>query len=124
MSYLEGKKMKIKNYFGIIIICMLFNFVLNSNAFGQENLAQNKEAAKKIEKQLPVTDTSKINTPSQNSTNDVFIDKDGDGINDNRCGRGMGLQKNNRQHQCIPNSNCMPSGQGKQMRHGKRGPKK
>jgi hypothetical protein len=41
-----------------------------------------------------------------NMNNDKFIDNDGDGINDARCGRGMGLGKGLGKHNCVP-ENCI-----------------
>lgn len=75
----------------LIIIAALF-------VFGTTTYAQDST---QIRKRLRTpSDTTQVRTPRRDCTN--FIDKDGDGINDNRNSRSMGLKKSNGKHNCVP----------------------
>lgn len=99
------EKRKMTKYALILILGLFSTTIIYSQDFafssGDSSHIQKRERVRMNQ------DTTQMHV---NHT-DKFIDNDGDGINDVRCGRGMGLGKGLGKHNCVP-ENCMHN-QGK-----------
>lgn len=85
-------------------------FLLGINATLAQNFAFSGGDTTKTQKK--VTSRLADSIGIKNANTDKFIDADGDGINDARCGRGMGLGKGLGKHNCEP-GNCENNKSGK-----------
>ncbi|OGU58218.1 MAG: hypothetical protein A2X64_00460 [Ignavibacteria bacterium GWF2_33_9] len=85
-----------------LLYILILGFFSTSIAYSQDLAQLNNE-----ETGLKTRTRARIHQDSAqaNRNMDKFIDNDGDGINDARCGRGMGLGKRLGQHSCQP-GNC------------------
>ncbi len=83
----------------IIILLVLLSFTLATELNGYQNQKNRKHTNRtKSDSSKVVADTAKNKCCTKNSSKcDIFIDEDGDGINDNRC-RGYGVCKHKNRH--------------------------
>lgn len=89
-----------------IVIILAFTLIATFTAYSQD-IAQNNDSLRlRNRNEIQLNDTANSSRAYRNQGKDKFIDLDGDGINDNRCGRGMGLKKGNGQHNCLPGTNA------------------
>jgi hypothetical protein len=96
-----------------LIYIVIIGIFTVSLAFSQDYAYSGADSSglQKKERMRNTSDSTRMNRGNQ----DKFIDNDGDGINDVRCGRGMGLGKGLGKHNCEP-GNCEhnKSGNGNQ----------